>query len=57
MLNDRLRAVTRKRTLLFLLLSLSVAGGFLAGRHKLTKPSSQNRGWAVRDTISAWRLR
>lgn len=35
MLNDRLRAVTRKRTLLFLFLTLSVAGGFFAGRHRL----------------------
>lgn len=35
MLNDRLRAVTRKRTLLFLFLSLCVAGGFWAGRHKV----------------------
>jgi hypothetical protein len=35
MLNDRLRAVTRKRTLLFLLLSLAVASGFFAGRHRI----------------------
>jgi hypothetical protein len=33
MLNDRLRAVTRKRTLLFLVLTLCIAGGLIGGRH------------------------